>query len=321
MGTARFIVRRLLLGVFVMWVVSVGTFFLFYVIPTDPAKLLAGKLANATAIADIRERLGLNRPPIVQYWHYLNGLLHGSLGTSYYNGGVAVTTLVKEDLPPTISLAVGGAILFVVVGIAVGILSAIRARTLTDRAATAFVLAGVSFPTFVVGLLLLFVVFLQFSKIGIVWFQPGYIPFAQSPTEWLGRMILPWITLATVQAAVYSRLMRGSMLEALGEDYIRTARAKGLTERRVVYRHALRAALTPVVSQLGVDIGTLLGGAVVTETVFGLGGIGQASVTAILNGDAPVVLGVVLMAALFVVVANLIVDILYSVLDPRVKLA
>jgi peptide/nickel transport system permease protein len=134
-------------------------------------------------------------------------------------------------------------------------------------------------------------------------------------------MILPWITIAAVSAATYTRLTRGSLLDVLGEDYIRTARSKGLSERRVVYRHGVRSALTPVVSQLGVDIGTLAGGAVVTETVFGLGGIGQASVTAILNGDAPVVLGVVLMAALFVVVANLIVDILYSVLDPRVKLA
>ena len=171
------------------------------------------------------------------------------------------------------------------------------------------------------GLLLLFTIYKPLNQAGYHWIQTGYEGPTQSVSGWIGHMILPWITIAAVSAATYTRLTRGSLLDVLGEDYIRTARSKGLSERRVVYRHGVRSALTPVVSQLGVDIGTLAGGAVVTETVFGLGGIGQASVTAITNGDAPVVLGIVLIAAVFVVVANLIVDILYSVLDPRVKLA
>jgi|SRR5919108_3299093 ABC-type dipeptide/oligopeptide/nickel transport system permease component len=220
MGFASFLVRRILLGIVVLWFVTVATFLLFFVAPQDPARLLAGKNVSASQIANINRRLGLDQPLIVQYWHYLDRLLHGDLGPSYFTG-TSVNTSLKQDLPPTLSLLVGGVVL------------------------------------------------------------------------WL----------------------------MLGEDYIRTARSKGLSERRVLYRHGVRSALAPVVSQLGVDIGTLAGGAIVTETVFSLGGIGQASVTAITNGDAPVVLGVVLMAALFVVVANLIVDILYSLLDPRVKLA
>jgi peptide/nickel transport system permease protein len=164
-------------------------------------------------------------------------------------------------------------------------------------------------------------VFYQLSKVGILWFQPGYVPFTQSPSAWLGRMILPWITLATVQVAVYSRLTRGSLLDALGEDYVRTARAKGLSERRVVYRHGLRAALVPVVTQLGVDIGTLIGGVVVTETVFGLQGVGEGVVRAVVQGDLFFILGVVILTAAAVVVANLVVDVAYSFLDPRVRLS
>jgi peptide/nickel transport system permease protein len=160
----------------------------------------------------------------------------------------------------------------------------------------------------------------QLSKVGITWFQPGYYPITQSPVTWLGRMILPWITLATVQVAVYSRLTRGSLLDALGEDYIRTARAKGLSERRVIYRHGLRSALIPVTTQLGVDVATLISGAVVTETVFNLGGVGQSTVQAVVRGDLFFILAVVILTAVAVVVANIVVDAAYSFLDPRVRL-
>jgi peptide/nickel transport system permease protein len=320
MGFASFLVRRILLGIVVLWFVTVATFLLFFVAPQDPARLLAGKNTTAAQIANINRRLGLDQPLIVQYWHYLDRLLHGNLGTSYFTG-TSVNTILREDLPPTLSLLVGGVVLWLIVGISVGILSATRARTLLDRISTTGVLIGITFPTFVVGLLLLFFVYKPLNQAGFHWIQTGYEGPTQSVSGWIGHMILPWITIAAVSAATYTRLTRGSLLDVLGEDYIRTARSKGLSERRVVYRHGVRSALTPVVSQLGVDIGTLAGGAVVTETVFSLGGIGQASVTAITNGDAPVVLGIVLLAALFVVVANLVVDILYSVLDPRVKLA
>jgi peptide/nickel transport system permease protein len=320
MAFASFVIRRLLLGVVVMWVVSVATFLLFFVAPQDPARLLAGKNPSAQEIANINRRLGLDQPILVQYWHYLIRLLHFNLGTSYFTG-TSVNTILKEDLPPTLSVMAGGAVLWLIVGIGAGVLSATRARSLVDRISTTGVLIGITFPTFVVGLLLLFLVFKPLNQAGFHWIQTGYEGPSQSIVGWAGHMILPWITIAAVSAATYTRLTRGALLDALGEDYVRTARAKGLSERRVLYRHAVRAALTPVVSQLGVDIGTLAGGAVVTETVFGLGGIGQQSLTSILNGDTPVVLGIVLVAALFVVVANIVVDIAYSVLDPRVKLS
>ncbi len=320
MGFASFLVRRLLLGVVVMWVVTIGTFLLFFVAPQDPATLLAGKSPSAATIAEIKRRLGLDQPLIEQYWHYLDRLAHFDLGTSYFTG-TSVNTILKQDLPPTLSVMAGGAVLWLIVGISAGILSATRARSLLDRISTTGVLIGITFPTFVVGLLLLFVVYLPLNRAGLHWIQTGYEGPTQSIVGWAGHMILPWITIAAVSAATYTRLTRGSLLDTLGDDYIRTARAKGLSERRVLYRHAVRAALTPVVSQLGVDIGTLAGGAVVTEQVFGLGGIGQQSVTSIFNGDTPVVLGIVLVAALFVVVANIVVDALYSVLDPRVQLS
>jgi peptide/nickel transport system permease protein len=320
MAFVSFLVRRVLLGIVVMWVVTVATFCLFFVAPQDPARLLAGKNPTPTEVAQINARLGLNQPLIVQYWHYIDRLVHFNLGTSYFTGS-SVNTILKQDLPPTLSLMAGGAVLWLIAGLSVGILSATRARTVIDRISTTGVLIGITFPTFVVGLLLLFLIYKPLNQAGWHWIQTGYEGPTTSLSGWAGHMILPWITIAAVSAATYTRLTRGSLLDTLGEDYIRTARAKGLSERRVLYRHAVRAALTPVVSQLGVDIGTLAGGAVVTETVFGLGGIGQQSVQSITNGDAPVVLGIVLCAALFVVIANIVVDVLYSVLDPRVKLS
>jgi peptide/nickel transport system permease protein len=319
MGFVSFLVRRLLLGLVAMWFVTVATFLLFFVAPQDPARQMAGKTPTAAQIASIKHRLGLDQPLVVQYWHYLDRLMHFDLGTSYVNG-TSVNTILKQDLPPTLSVMAGGVVIWLIVGLSAGILSATRARSLLDRISTTGVLIGITFPTFVLGLLLVYLVYLPLNRAGFHWIQTGYEGPTQSIVGWAGHMILPWITIAAVSAATYTRLTRGSLLDTLGEDYIRTARSKGLSERRVLYRHAVRAALTPVVSQLGVDIGTLAGGAVITETVFSLGGIGQQSVTSIFSGDAPVVLGIVLIAALFVVVANIVVDLLYSVLDPRVQL-
>jgi peptide/nickel transport system permease protein len=317
----RFIVRRLLAGIVVLWVVSLAAFLLFFARPANTvARQLAGRAATAQILAEVNKQLGLNQPILVQYWHFLVRVLHGNLGYSFYNGE-SVNTILMQDLPRTASVVIGGVVLWLIVGLGVGILSATRARSLFDRVATVGVLAGLSLPTFVLGQLLLLGVFLQLNKHGFTWVQNGYEPITQSFWGWVGHMILPWITLATVQAAVYSRLTRGSLLDTLGEDYIRTARSKGLGERRVIFKHGVRAALTPVVSQLGVDVGTLLGGVVVTEQVFGIGGIGQDSVTAIVQGNLPVIIGFVLLAALFVVVANIIVDVVYAILDPRVRIA
>jgi peptide/nickel transport system permease protein len=321
MTFVRFIVRRVLAGIVVLWLVSLAAFLLFFARPTETvARQLAGRAATPQILAEVTKQLGLNQPILVQYWHFLVRLLHGNLGYSFFNGE-SVNTVLKQDLPRTASVVVGGVVLWLIVGLGVGILSATRARSLFDRVATVGVLAGLSMPTFVLGQLLLWGVFLQLNKHGFTWVQNGYMGPTQSISGWVGHMILPWITLATVQAAVYSRLSRGSLLDTLGEDYIRTARSKGLSERRVIFKHAVRAALTPVVSQLGVDVGTLLGGVVVTETVFGIGGIGQDSVTAIVQGNLPVIIGFVLLAALFVVVANIIVDVVYAILDPRVRMA
>ncbi len=211
-------------------------------------------------------------------------------------------------------------LLWLIAGLAVGILSATRARSLFDRVATLGVLAGVSAPTFVVGELLIIFVFVQLNDHGISFIQTGYSPITAGFVPWLGTMILPWITLAIVQAAVYTRLSRGSLLDTLGEDYIRTARSKGLSERRVLFRHAVRSAMTPVVSQLGIDVGALLGGVLVVEQVFSLHGLGYQIVQAIPSGDQPVVIGLVLLAAAFVVAANIIVDLSYALLDPRVRI-
>jgi peptide/nickel transport system permease protein len=317
MDFLRFIARRVIFGLVVLWLITVATFYLFFVSPPDVARLIAGKGATAQQLVGIRHRLGLDQPLAVQYWHYLDNILHGNLGTSFYSG-TPVTTMIKQDLPPTISLIIGGSILWLIAGLGFGVLSATRARSLLDRTTTFGVLVGYSMPTFVLGELLLFVFF---ARAGILWFQPGYVAFTQSPFDWLGRMILPWVTLATVQVAVYSRLTRGSLLDALGEDFVRTARAKGLSERRVIYRHGLRAALIPVVTQLGVDIATLISGAIVTETVFSLGGVGQSVVRAVVQGDLFFILGVVIVTATAVVIANLVVDIAYSFLDPRVRLS
>lgn len=322
MGMLRFLIRRILTGILVLWVVATGTFFLFFTaVPKEVvARNLAGRAASPAVLAQVIRYYGLDKPLSSQYWHFLTGLLHGDLGKSYYLQE-AVTTVIKQDLPPTISVVIGGVILWLIAGIGTGILSATRARSLFDRFATVGVLAGVSAPTFVVGELLIIFVFVQLNDHGIGFIQTGYTPITQSFTGWIGCMILPWVTLAVVQAAVYTRLSRGSLLDTLGEDYIRTARSKGISERRVLYKHAVRSALTPVVSQLGIDVGALLGGVIVVEQVFGLQGLGQETVLSINQGDQPVVIGFVILAALFVVVANLLVDMSYALLDPRVRIS
>jgi peptide/nickel transport system permease protein len=316
-----FLIRRILSGIVVVWLVTTGAFFLFFARPVDTvARQLAGRAATPQVIATVIRNLGLNQPIMVQYWHFLDNLLHGNLGYSYFTGE-SVNTMLKQDLPPTISLVIGGTVLWLVVGLSVGIISAVRARSVFDRTSNVLVLVGLSMPVFVIGELLILFVFVPLNKHGFTWIQTGYAGITQGFGVWTGHMILPWITLAAVQAAVYTRLTRGQVLDTLGEDYIRTARAKGLSERRVVFRHGVRAALTPVVSQLGVDIGQLLGGVVVVEVVFGLGGIGQTSVEAIFTDNLPVIIGFVIIAAIFVVVANIIVDLVYALLDPRVRIA
>ncbi len=321
MAILGFLVRRILTGIVVVWLVATGAFFLFFARPVDTvARQLAGRAATPQVIALVIHNLGLDQPIMVQYWHFIDGLLHGNLGYSYFNQE-SVNTILKQDLPPTISLVIGGVILWLVVGLSVGIISAVRPRSFFDRFSNVAVLVGLSMPVFVIGELLILFVFVPLNKHGFTWIQTGYAGISQGLLTWMGHMILPWITLAAVQAAVYTRLTRGQLLDTMGEDYIRTARAKGLSERRVTFKHGVRAALTPVVSQLGVDVGQLLGGVVVVEAVFGLGGLGQVSIEAIFTDNLPVIIGFVIIAAVFVVVANIIVDLVYALLDPRVRIA
>lgn len=321
MALLGFLIRRILTGIVVVWIVASAAFLLFFARPViTVARQLAGRAATPQVINEVIRNLGLNQPIAVQYWHFIDNLLHGNLGFSYYTGE-SVDTMVRQDLPPTASLLVGGLVLWLIVGLGVGIISATRARSLFDRVSNVGVLIGLSMPTFVIGELLILYIFVPLNEHGIKFIDTGYAGPSQGLGPWVGHMLLPWITLAAVQAAVYTRLSRGQLLDTLGEDFIRTARAKGLSERRVIFRHAVRAALTPVVSQLGVDIGQLLGGAVVVETVFGLGGLGQVSVQAIDTDNGPVIVGFVVFAAVFVVLANIVVDLVYALLDPRVRIS
>jgi peptide/nickel transport system permease protein len=319
---ARFLVRRIVYGLFVIWLVTVLVFGMFFIGggAASVARRLAGKEATPQVVNLIRQRLLLNKPIYLQYWHFLYELLHGNLGYSYIHGQ-PVTTVIAQAVPITLSLVLGASALWLVIGILTGILSAVRRGSVWDRSVTATALVFYSMPVFVLGLLLQFVFYYEFTIHGIrVFPAPGYTSFTTSPSLWFRGLILPWIALALVSAAVYTRLVRGSMLDVMGEDYIRTARAKGLTERRVIYRHSLRSALNPVVSQFGIDVGTLLGGAILTEVTFGMPGVGYVAVAAIEQQDLPVIIGIVIVAAAAVVVANIGVDVLYAVLDPRVRL-
>ena len=317
----RFLIRRTAFGVVVMWLVATIVFALYFIAPHDVARTLAGRQASAATVAAIRHNLGLDRPILVQYGSFIWRALHGNLGYSYANAQ-PVTTLIGQGLPVTASLVVGGALIWLIIGVSTGVLAATRPRSVVDRTTTGFALLFYSMPTFLLGEILLFVLFFRLHLIGIDWFPgAGYVPFTSDPLQWARYLILPWLTIALVTAATYIRLTRGSMLDVMGEDYIRTARAKGIREGRVIFRHGLRAALTPVVTQFGIDVGTLLGGAIVTENVFGLPGLGELAINSLTKQDLPTIIGLVLLASAFVVIANIVVNIVYSLLDARVRLS
>jgi peptide/nickel transport system permease protein len=319
---ARYIVRRLIGMVFLLILVSAVTFFIFNVFPsTDPALLRAGRQPTAESIARIREDLGLDRSVFAQFGDYIyNIFAHQDFGSSYITNK-EVLDQIFENLPATISLAIGGVVVWLTFGLSIGILSAVRHRSLLDRIAIGLSLIAISAPVYWLGLVALYLFAPDFGVFGLgfVGGQGSYVPISEDPAKWFQSLILPWFVLATTFAAVYARLLRGSLLDVLGEDYIRTARAKGLTERKVVLKHGVRSAITPVVTVLGLDIGILLGGAILTESVFNIPGIGRLAFDAIVRGDLPIVQGTVLFGAFFIVIMNLIVDILYAFLDPRVR--
>ena len=329
----QYIIRRLILVVVLLWIVSIVTFSIFFLIPkatgTSTAALFAGKAPTAETIKDIEIKFGLDKPLVVQYGRFVGGVFVGRdfdngadkthcpapcFGYSFVNN-VPVWNEITSDLPVTVSLAIGAAILWLLSGTAIGVLSALRRRSFFDRAAMGVALAGVSLPIYFTGLVLLSLISYKWKILENV----HYVGITSNPISWARNLLLPWISLAFLYAALYARLTRAGMLETMGEDYIRTARAKGLSEPRVIGRHALRAALTPIVTIFGLDLGQLLGGAILTEYTFGLIGIGHLSVDAIFRQDLPVIMGVTLFAAFFIVMANLIVDVLYAFVDPRVR--
>jgi peptide/nickel transport system permease protein len=317
----RFLIRRIGQAILVLWAASIAVFLLFFVGPgpNQVARTFAGRLGTPARILEIKHALHLDQPLYLQYLHWVGNLLRGNLGFDYYKGQ-SVNTVVAQALPATASLVLGAAILWIAYGVFSGVISAVRSRSLLDRGFTTAALFFYSMPTFVLGYTLIFIFAYELYRVTKFFPFSSYVPLTTDPWQWFVHLLLPWLTLAMVTAAGYTRLTRTSMLEVLGEDYIRTARSKGMPERRVVRVHGLRAALTPVVTLAGLDIGTALGGVIITEQVFGIPGLGWTVVQAIGQQDLPIIMGIVVLAATFVVVANVIVDILYAVLDPRVRL-
>ena len=316
----RYIIRRLLWVIVLLFLVSALTFVIFYVFPSsDPAALRAGRSASPSVVAEIRKNLGLSDPIYVQYFHYMKRVVfHFDLGYSYQNSQ-NVKSQIFDRLPATISLTFGAVIIWIVVGVGVGIISAVRRRTFVDRASMGGALLAISAPVYWLGLVSLYLFAKDIGQFPLFDGAGTYVPISQNPLHWAGSLILPWIVLAASFAAFYARLLRGNLIETMGEDYIRTARAKGLPERTVVLRHGVRSAMTPVVTALGLDIGILLGGAILTESVFNVPGIGRLAYDAIVHSDLPIIQGTVLVGAFFIVISNLVVDVAYAFLDPRVR--
>jgi peptide/nickel transport system permease protein len=331
-----FIIRRLVLTVFLLLLVSMITFAIFFLVPRlagqtayQLAAQYVGRNPIPSEIKAVEVKLGLNDPLYLQYGRYVKGIVVGI----HYNNGTDVSYCpfpcfgysfrnqqpvwpqLISDAPVTLSLAIGAAVLWLTGGVAIGVLSALRRGSVFDRFSMGVALAGVSLPVFFTGLIALEL----FSYKWAIFPNVHYVSITSNPLLWARNFVLPWITLAFLYAALYARLTRAGMLETMGEDYIRTARAKGLPERQVVIKHGLRAALTPIVTIFGLDLGLLLGGAILTETTFSLPGLGQFTILAIRNQDLPEILGVVMLASLAIVIANMIVDILYAVVDPRVR--
>jgi peptide/nickel transport system permease protein len=332
-----FVTRRLIGAVLMLLIVSLVTFGVFFLVPrlagqtTDQlATQYVGRDPSPAAVQAVKVKLGLDDPILVQYGRFVKGIVVGAdytfgpetehcpapcFGYSFRNHQ-PVWPLLLDRMPVTMSLAAGAAVIWLFSGVSIGVVSALRKGSILDRVSMTVALAGVSLPIFFTGLLMLGL----FSYKWQIFKSLHYVPITTNPLEWAYNLVLPWISLAFLYAALYARLTRAGMLDTMGEDYIRTARAKGLPERTVVFKHGLRAALTPIVTIFGLDVGLLLGGAVLTERVFSLPGIGQFAIDAINQSDLPEVLGVTMFAAFFIVMANLIVDVLYAVIDPRVRL-
>jgi peptide/nickel transport system permease protein len=319
----QYLIRRILWACVLFIVITMVSYVIFFIIPVNPAALACGQRATADCIENAKKNLKLDAPVYEQYGNFLWQLVgHQNLGKSYFNRQ-SVNETVMNAAPVTASLVIGGAILWMLIALPIGILSALRPRSLLDRTAMVFVLIGISAHPVWIGLILSYVVGFKLGWTPITGYCDFFNPTTDcgGPVQWAWHMILPWITFAILFAALYVRMIRANVMETSNEDYVRTARAKGAPEHVVIRTHILRNALLPVVTMLGMDIGVALGGAIFTETVFSLPGLGQTALQAISNFDLPTVQGIVVFATLAIIVFNLIVDLLYAVIDPRIRLS
>jgi len=321
----RYVIRRVLWAFVLFIAVTIVTYIIFFIIPADPARAVAGRNPTPQMIESARHYLGIDRPVYVQYARFLKRLVvDQDLGRSFQNRE-SVNSEVGKAAPVTASLVFGGVVLWMLIALPIGILSALRPRTIIDRATMTFVLIGISASPIWIGLILTYFFSYKWRLTPISGYCDFFNPSAGAecggPVQWAYHLILPWMTFALVNAALYVRMIRANMLEAMNEDYVRTARAKGAPESRVVRAHVLRNALLPIVTMLGMDIGYLLGGAVFTESIFSLPGMGRTSVNALNGLDLPTVQGIVVFATIAIIVFNLLVDLLYAWIDPRIRLA
>ena len=328
----RFIGRRMFFAVITILIVSAVVFAIFSFLPFDPASLTCGQRCTPQIIEGNRIKLGFDKPIYEQYWLFLSGIFVGrtygsgsaafscpapSFGYSF-NENACVTDMIKESLPITVNLAIGALLIWLAIGVGLGVLAAKFKNRWPDTSSSVFVLLGTSLPTFVTGLALLIWISIKWKIIPMS--LDGYVSVLDNPGRWFMYFILPWITLAIAYAALYTRFTRAAVLDTLGEDYIRTARAKGVKERTVLFKHTLRAVLAPIVTMAGLDFAGLIGGAIITETIFNLPGLGRLTLRSTYEFDLPVVLATTILAATVVIVMNLIVDMFYAVLDPRVRI-
>ncbi len=320
----RYIIRRLVWAVMLFIAVTIVSYVLFFIIPADPAKQFAGKGATPETIAKAKHYLGLDKPIYDQYYTFLERLVvHQDLGHSWYNRE-GVNRIIKDAAPVTASLVFGGALFWLMLAIPVGVLTALRRRSLLDRGATVFVLVGISAHPVWIGLLFAYFFGYRLHLTPISNYADFFHPppgQPGGPVQWAYHLLLPWLTFMILYAALYVRMIRANVIETLSEDYVRTARAKGAPEWVVMRRHVLRNVMLPVVTILGMDIGLALGGAIFTESVYSLPGLGRTSVQALANYDIPTVQGVIVFATLIIIGFNLLVDVLYAWIDPRIRLA
>ncbi|MER7723923.1 ABC transporter permease [Streptomyces sp. NPDC096323] len=324
----RFLLRRVTGALVILLIISAITFYLFYAIPRDPARLACGKVCTPELLTQIKQNLGIADPLPVQYWHWLAGIFTGRdygnyghcpapcLGYSFTNRQPVFGTIM-DRLPTTLSISLGASVFFVIFGVGAGMLAAVKHGKPLDKIASSASLLGSSLQIYFVGYIAMFLLVQQMGLLS----QPSYTPFTENPAKWASGLLLPWLVLSIIFTANYTRMTRSQLVEQLSEDYVRTARAKGLSRSSVFFRFAWRGAMGPIVTIFGIDLGTLVGGAIITEATFSLQGLGQLSVHSVDTSDLPMLMGVTVVAAGAIVFANIIVDAVYGLIDPRIRLA